>query len=65
MNETISHPDLWQLAATLPDTAVREAAYETAVNAYENARTDGLCHEGALEIGFEIIRGFKDHLFGS
>ena len=60
MNKTISHPDLWQMALTVQDTAVRNKAYETAVTAYENARTDGLCHEGALEIGLGVVRSFDE-----
>ena len=29
--------------------AIRDACVQTALNAYENARMDGLCHDGAWE----------------
>lgn len=45
------HERLWQLA-----TAVREACFVTAVTAYEDASTDGLCHDGAWECALEAMR---------
>lgn len=30
--------------------AIRDACVQAALNAYENARMDGLCHEGAWEV---------------
>lgn len=43
--------ELWGLA-----TAVRDAVYAAALDAYENARIDGLCHEGAQECALQAIR---------
>ena len=40
-------------------TAVGEAGYEAAVTAYENARMDGLCHEGAWECAVHTLRGVE------
>jgi hypothetical protein len=45
------HQELWALATAVPD-----ACFTAAVSAYENARIDGLCHEGAWEIAVETIR---------
>lgn len=42
---------LWQLA-----TAVAEACFVTAVTAYEDASTDGLCSDGAWECALEAMR---------
>lgn len=39
------------LTLELPD-----GCWETAVNTYQNARIDGLCHDGAWEIALETIR---------
>ena len=42
---------LWALA-----TAVRDAFYAEALAAYEDARSDGLCHGGAYECALEALR---------
>lgn len=36
--------------------AVRAACVRTALDAYENARMDGLCHEGAWEAAVSAMR---------
>ena len=36
--------------------AVRQACIEAALTAYETARTDGLCHEGAWECAIDAMR---------
>ena len=36
--------------------AIRNACFEAAFNGYENARIDGLCHEGAWEVALDSIR---------
>ncbi|HRQ40066.1 MAG TPA: acetyltransferase [Chloroflexota bacterium] len=36
-------------------TAVPDAALQAALTAYENARTDGLCHEGAWESALYVL----------
>jgi hypothetical protein len=43
--------ELWSFA-----TAVRDAVYTAALAAYENARMDGLCHEGAQECALQAMR---------
>ncbi len=55
MPEDSLNPELWALA-----TAVRDAAYAAALTAYENARADGLCHEGAQECALQALRAV-DH----
>ncbi len=47
----VDHNDLWQLATT-----VRNACYKVAVAAYEEARMDGLCEEGAWECALDTMR---------
>ena len=42
---------LWLLA-----TAVRDSCFSAAVTAYEDASTDGLCHDGAWECALEAMR---------
>jgi len=42
---------LWLLA-----TAVRDEVFAAAVSAYEDARMDGLCHEGAWECAQGAMR---------
>lgn len=37
-------------------TAVRDACVQAALTAYENARMDGLCHEGAWECAVDAMR---------
>ncbi len=37
--------------------AVRQACVEAALVGYENARMDGLCHEGAWECAVDAVRG--------
>lgn len=39
------------------DPTGREARLRAAVRAYEDARIDGLCHEGAWELALEAMRG--------
>jgi len=46
------HEQLWRLA-----TAVRDSCFSAAVTAYEDASTDGLCHDGAWECALEAMRG--------
>lgn len=53
MPDAQQNAPLWALA-----TAVRDAAYASACDAYANARTDGLCHEGAQEIAVHTLRDF-------
>ena len=45
------HEQLWQLA-----TAVRDGCFSAAVTAYDDASTDGLCHDGAWECALEAMR---------
>lgn len=40
-------------------TAVPAAARQAALIAYENARMDGLCHEGAWESALDVLRSLK------
>lgn len=47
--------DSEQLAAT----AVNDSSYQIAFAAYENARMDGLCHEGAWECAVEVLCAFN------
>lgn len=35
---------------------IRQACLQAALEAYEQAQTDGLCAEGALEIALDAIR---------
>lgn len=42
---------LYQIA-----TAVCDDCFSAAVTAYENARIDGLCHDGAWECALEAMR---------
>lgn len=47
-----------RLAALLPPTApasMRTARLQAALTAYENARMDGLCHEGAWELALHEL----------
>ena len=37
-------------------SAVREACLKVALDAYENAQMDGLCHEGAWEVAVGAIQ---------
>ncbi len=39
--------------------AVRQACAETLLAAYEGARMDGLCHEGAWEIALNALQTMK------
>lgn len=50
--EDAIHEQLWWLA-----TVVRDSCFSAAVIAYEDASTDGLCHEGAWECALEAMRG--------
>lgn len=36
--------------------AVRDACLAAAIHAHENARMDGLCHEGAWECAMDALR---------
>jgi len=49
--ESKIHEQLRQMA-----TAVGDTCFSAAVMAYENARMDGLCHEGAWECALEAMR---------
>jgi hypothetical protein len=40
-------------------TAVPDAALQAALTAYENARMDGLCHEGAWESALDVLRSLN------
>ena len=44
-------------AAIRVGEAVRAACVKAALQGYENARIDGLCDEGALEVALDAIRG--------
>jgi hypothetical protein len=37
--------------------AVRAACVRAALDGYEQARMDGLCDEGALEVAMDAVRG--------
>lgn len=37
--------------------AVRAACVQTALDAYQDARFAGLCHEGAWEVAVDALRG--------
>ena len=39
--------------------AVRKACVQAALDAYENARMDGLCHDGAWEVAVGAIRALN------
>lgn len=45
------HEQLWCLAST-----VRDSCFIAATTAYEDARIDGLCHDGAWECALEAMR---------
>ena len=51
----------WQLRADLEQekkkttTADTQTLLQAALTAYQNARIDGLCHEGAYEIALQTI----------
>jgi hypothetical protein len=49
-------PDLKRMEPTMLAEAVRQACIEAAQAAYEDARLDGLCHEGAWECAVDAIR---------
>jgi hypothetical protein len=38
--------------------AVKAGCVRVALEAYERARMDGLCDEGALEVALDAVRGF-------
>lgn len=40
-------------------SAVREACVRAALEAYENARMDGLCHDGAWEVAVGAMRALN------
>lgn len=40
-------------------TAVPDAALQAALTAYENARMDGLCHEGAWESALYVLHSLN------
>ena len=46
------HEQLWRLAS-----AVRDSCFSAAITAYEDAKIDGLCHDGAWECALEAMRG--------
>ena len=37
-------------------TAVSHSTFKTATTAYDNARLDGLCHDGAWEIAIDAMQ---------
>lgn len=39
--------------------AVRKACVQAALDAYENARMDGLCHDGAWEVAVGAMRALN------
>jgi hypothetical protein len=44
-------------------TAVQETCVQTVLTAYENARMDGLCHDGAWECALDAMRSLNvEHL---
>lgn len=51
-NEVEDH--LRQLA-----TAIGEACFAAALTAYRDARTDGLCHDGAWECALDAMRSVR------
>jgi hypothetical protein len=48
------HEQLWMLA-----TAVRDSCFAAAIAAYDDARTDGLCHDGAWECALDAMRAIN------
>jgi len=40
-------------------TTIRDACIKVALDAYENARMDGLCHDGAWEVAVGAMRGLN------
>jgi hypothetical protein len=50
-DENVVQDKLWLLA-----TAVRDSCFSAAIAAYENASTDGLCHDGAWECALDAMR---------
>lgn len=49
----------WVVSSEQLATAVPAAAQQAALIAYENARMDGLCHEGAWESALDVLRSLK------
>jgi hypothetical protein len=39
--------------------AIRQACVEQVLTSYENARFDGLCHEGAWEVAVDSLRALN------
>lgn len=39
--------------------AIRQACLEQLLGSYENARFDGLCHEGAWEVAVDSLRALN------
>lgn len=40
-------------------SAIRDACVKAALDAYENARMDGLCHDGAWEVAVGAMRALN------
>lgn len=51
IEETAIHQQLWLLSS-----AIRDRCFSAAVQAYEDARSDGLCHDGAWECALAALR---------
>ncbi len=52
MEQRTDGPDARRLASV-----IRDACVEAALEGYEQAAMDGLCHEGAFEAAVDAIRG--------
>lgn len=53
------HEDVRDMATVELATAIRDACVKAVMDAYENARMDGLCHEGAWEVAVGAIRNLN------
>lgn len=53
-NKSVNHKETLALAA-----AVRDACVQAALDAYETARMDGLCHDGAWEVAVSAMRALN------
>ncbi len=52
----MQHPSPHEQTSVALAEAIREACVQAALDAYENARMDGLCHDGAWEVAIGAIQ---------
>ena len=58
-DEMSRHEDVRDMATVELATVIRDACVKAALDAYENARMDGLCHEGAWEVAVGAMRNLN------